>query len=102
METSVDPLLVARAVLLELSVRSLEVRIGSLHAVNIFPLEFGRISRSRSIALIRLRLGLFPNNLEFSGNLLASSFFIKDAVSLERPRSSSNRLNDKQHMYGCY
>ena len=47
-------------------------------------------------------LVLFPNNLEFSGNILASSFFIKDAVSLERPRSSSNRLNNKQRMYGCY
>nr|NP_817273.1 ORF103 [Pinus koraiensis]AAO74135.1 ORF103 [Pinus koraiensis] len=32
--------------LLELSVRSLEVRIGSLHAVNIISLRFGKISRS--------------------------------------------------------
>jgi hypothetical protein len=54
--------------MLELSVRSLEVKIGSLHAVNIFPLGFGKIYRS--IALIRFRLELFPNSLELSGNVL--------------------------------
>jgi hypothetical protein len=54
--------------LLELPVHSLEVKIVSLHAVNIFPLRFGEIYHS--IALIRFRLVLFPNSLELSGNVL--------------------------------
>jgi hypothetical protein len=54
--------------MLELSVRSLEVKIGSLHDVNIFLLRFGKIYRS--IILIRFSLGLFPNILELSGNVL--------------------------------
>jgi hypothetical protein len=87
--------------MLELSVCSLEVKIGSLHAVNIFPLGFGKIYRS--IALIRFRLGLFPNSLELSGNVLAVYQRCSHPFSrLERPRSSSKRLNDEQRMYGCY
>jgi hypothetical protein len=87
--------------MLELSVRSLEVKIGSLHAVNIFPLRFGKIYRS--IALIRFRLGLFPNSLELLGNVLAVYQRCSHPFShLERPRSSSKHLNDEQRMYGCY
>jgi hypothetical protein len=64
-----------------------------------FPLRFGKIYRS--IALIRFRLGLFPNSLELSGNVLAVYQRCSNPFShLERPRSSSKRLNDEQCMYG--
>jgi hypothetical protein len=87
--------------MLELSVHSLEVKIGSLHAVNIFPLGFGKIYHS--IALIRFRLGIFPNSLELSGNVLEVYQRCSHPFSrLERPRSSNKCLNDEQCMYGCY